>query len=389
MTSTIIENPRAKTRRIALPVLAVFVVVAAIFVACWPVVRSYLQSAAILMQWNGEPLPAILKPVAGMKVITQDVMIPSPEGPIRGRIYTPEKYPNAPGVVLVHGLNHQGIDEIKMKHYATWEASCGLRVLTPDIPPLRAYQIESSSIATIGESTQWFAKQTGHPVTLMGVSFAGGMSLMAAATPAYASSVKMVFAVGAYNDLTRLANFYATGSDVRPDGSVEKIQPNPFGVQLLEYTDLALFAPAQDRSALEPVLGAVLFDENALVPKLQSALTPAQQVELKYLLDAYPNKAKLQAIAAQDAAEMASVSPHGHLAGLSARVFLLHGLDDDYIPSAEAEWTAKELPPGKLDHMLISPVVSHITLGGKAHVWMDKLRLIRFMAQERQASLAQ
>ena len=384
-----IENPRTKTRRIALPVLAVLVVVAAGFVACWPVVRSYLQSAAILMQWNGESLPAILKPVAGMKVITRDVMIPSPNGPIRGPIYTPEKYPNAPGVVLVHGLNHQGIDEIKMKHYATWEASCGLRVLTPDIPPLRAYQIESSSIATIGESARWFAQQTGHPITLMGVSFAGGMSLMAAAKPAYASSVKMVFIVGAYNDLARLANFYVTGTDARPDGGVEKIQPNPFGVQLMEYTDLALFVPAKDRNALEPVLGAVLFDENALVPKLESTLTPAQQAELKYLLDAYPNQAKLQEIAKQDAAEMASVSPHGHLAGLSARVFLLHGLDDDYVPSAEAEWNAKELPPGTLQDMLISPVVSHITLGGKAHVLLDKLRLIQFMARERRASLAQ
>ena len=389
MTPTAIENPRSRIRRFALPMLAVVVVLAAIFVACWPVVRSYLQSAAILMQWNGESLPAILKPVAGMKVITQDVMIPSPEGPIRGRIYTPEKYPNAPGVVLVHGLNHQGIDEIKMKHYATWEASCGLRVLTPDIPPLRAYQIKSSSIATIGESAQWFAQQTGHPVTLMGVSFSGGMSLLAASTPAYASSVKMVFVVGSYNDLTRVANFYVTGTEVRPDGSVEKIRPDPFGVRFMEYTDLALFAPAKDRSSLEPVLGAVLFEEHALVPKLESALTPAQQVELKYLLAAYPDKAKLQEIAAQDAVEMASVSPHGHLAGLSAHVFLLHGLNDNSIPFAEAEWNAKDLPPGKLDHMLISPVVSHITLGGKAHVLLDKLRLIRFMAQERRATLAQ
>lgn len=389
MSTTLIETPRTKNRRTALPVLAVLLAVAASFVICWPVIRSYLQSVAILMQWNGEPLPAILKPVAGMKVTTRDVMIPSPDGPIRGRIYTPENDPNAPGIVLVHGLNHQGIDEMKMRQYATWEASCGLRVLTPDIPPLRAYQIKSSAIDTIGESAQWFAQQTGHPITLMGVSFAGGMSLMAAATPAYASSVKMVFVVGAYNDLSRLANFYATGTDVRPDGSVEKIQPNPFGVQLMEYTDLSLFVPEKDRSALEPVLGAVLFDEHKLVPKMESDLTPGQQAELKYLLGAYPDQTKLQEIARQDIAEMAKVSPHGHLAGLKAKVFLLHGLEDDYVPSAEAEWNAKELPPGTLQDMLISPVVSHITLGGKPHTLLDKLRLIQFMARERRASSEQ
>jgi acetyl esterase/lipase len=369
--------------------LGLLVAVAAISMAFWPIARTYLQSIALLMQWNGEPLPAVLKPLAGMKVTIQDVTIPSPNGPIRARIYSPANNPNAPGLVFVHGLNHQGIDEIKMKRFATWKAAAGIRVLTPDIPALRAYRIKASSVDTIGESARWFAKRTGHPVTLMGVSFAGGMALMAAAQPAYASSVKLVLVVGGYDSLRRLAHFYATGTDPRPDGSVESVRPNPFGVQLLEYTDLALWAPPADRDAIEPVLGAVLFDERALVPEMESSLTPAQRAELESLLASYPDKAKLEQIADQDSAEMAAVSPHGHLADLSAHVFLLHGLDDDYIPSAEAEWTAHDLPPGKLDGMLITPVVSHIMLGGKSIVWMDKWRLIQFMAHEREAEMAQ
>lgn len=44
--------------------------------------------------------------------------------------------------------------------------------------------------------------------------------------------------------------------------------------------------------------------------------------------------------------------------------------------------------PGKLDGMLITPVVSHIMLGGKSIVWMDKWRLIQFMAHEREAEMA-
>lgn len=389
MPPTQIENSQSVTSKISPLVLALLVAVVAIPVAFWPVARTYLQSVALLMQWNGVPLPAILKPVAGMKVIIQDVTIPSPNGPIRARIYAPAGAPNTPGIVFVHGLNHQGIDEIKMKRFATWKAASGIRVLTPDIPDLRAYRLRTSSIDTIGESARWFAQKTGHPVTLMGVSFAGGMVLMAAARPAYASSIKLVLVVGGYDDLSRVAHFYVTGTDPRPDGSVQTILPNPFGAQLLEYTDLALLVPAKDRDAIEPVLGAVLFDERTLVPEMESNLLPAQRAELESLLAASPNKAKLQQIADQDAAEMAAVSPHGHLAGLSAHVFLLHGLNDDYIPSAEAEWTAKDLPPGKLDGMLITPVVSHIMLGGKSIVWMDKWRLIRFMAHEREAEMAQ
>ena len=390
MASPVQTAPPERRNRGLVPLgLALLVAIAALTLALWPVARTYLQSIALLMQWNGSRLPAILKPVAGGKVTIQDVSIPTPNGPIRARIYSPVNNPNAPGLVFVHGLNHQGIDEVKMKRFATWKAATGVRVLTPDIPALRAYRMKASSIDTIGESARWFAQKTGHPVTLMGVSFAGGMVLMAAARPAYASSVKLVLVVGGYDDLSRVADFYITGTDPRPDGSVEAIRPNPFGAQLLEYTDLALLVPAKDRDAIEPVLGAVLFDERALVPEMESALSPEQRTELESLLATSPNKAKLQEIAKQDAPEMAAVSPHGQLADLTAHVFLLHGLDDDYIPSAEAEWTARDLPPGKLDGMLITPVVSHIMLGGKSIVWMDKWRLIQFMAHEREAEVAQ
>ena len=341
------------------------------------------------MQWNGAQLPAVLKPVAGMKITIQDVTIPSPNGPIRARIYSPANNPNAPGLVFVHGLNHQGIDEAKMKRYARWKAASGIRVLTPDVSDLRAYRIKTRSIDTIGESARWFAQQTGHPVTLMGVSFAGGMALMAAARPAYASSVKLVLVVGGYDSLRRLAHFYATGTDLRPDGSVETMRPNPFGDEFMKFTDLDLAIPPADRDAIAPALCAVLFNERALVPEAESKLTPAQRTELDSLLAASPDRAKLEQIADQYTAEMAAVSPHGQLAGLSAHVFLLHGFDDDYIPSAEAEWTAHDLPPGKLGGLLITPVVSHIMLGGKSVVWMDKWRLIHFMAQERAAEMAQ
>ena len=369
--------------------LGLLVAVAALAVALWPVARTYLQAIALLVQWNGDTLPAVLRPLAGRKIIIQDVTIPSPNGPIRARVYSPADDPNAPGLVFIHGLNHQGIDEVKMKRFARWKAASGVRVLTPDIPDLRAYRIKSSSIDIMGESARWFAQQTGHPVTLMGVSFAGGMALMAAARPAYASSVRLVLVVGGYDDLARLAHFYVTGNEPRTDGSVETAQPNHFGAPLLEYMALAYLVPAEDRGAIEPVLSAVLFDGRTLTPEMESALSPKQRTELEYLLANPPDDAKLLQLAKQDAAELASVSPHGHLANLSAHVFLLHGLDDDYIPSAEAEWTAHDLPPGKLDGMLITPVVSHIMLGGKSIVWMDKWRLIQFMAHEREAEMAQ
>lgn len=390
MASPVQTAPKQRRNHGLLPIgLALLVTFALLSAALWPLARTYLQSIALLMQWNGDPLPAVLAPLVDSKIIVQDVTIPSSNGPIRARIYSPANNPDAPGLVFVHGLNHQGIDEIKMKRFARWQAASGIRVLTPDIPDLRAYRVKASSIDVMGESARWFAEKTGHPVTLMGVSFAGGMALMAAARPAYASSVKAVFVVGGYDDLRRVAHFYVTGTELRPDGTTQTIQPNPFGTRFMEYTDLALFVPPDDREAIEPVLQAVLFDQRALVPEMESALLPAQRTELEYLLNSTPDKIELKEIVDEDSAEMASVSPHGNLAGLSAKVFLLHGLDDHYIPSAEAEWTAHDLPSGKLGAMLITPIISHIMLGGRSIEWLDKWRLIHFMAQERKAEMAQ
>jgi dienelactone hydrolase len=64
-------------------------------------------------------------------------------------------------------------------------ASCGIRVLTPELPGIKDYHVSKDSVRTIGESAKWLAAQTGGPVGVMGLSFAGGLALVAAADPAY------------------------------------------------------------------------------------------------------------------------------------------------------------------------------------------------------------
>ena len=61
--------------------------------------------------------------------------------------------------------------------------SCGLRVLTPQLPGIKDYHVDRSSVQVIGESAKWFAQKTGGPVGVMGLSFSGGLALVAAADP--------------------------------------------------------------------------------------------------------------------------------------------------------------------------------------------------------------
>ncbi len=108
-------------------------------------------------------------------------------------------------------------------------ASCGIRVLTPELPGIKDYHVSEDSVRTIGESAKWFAGQTGGPVGVMGLSFSGGLALVAAADPQYHADFKFVFAVGSQDSMARVAQYYLTGRDARPDGTVEVLPPHEYG----------------------------------------------------------------------------------------------------------------------------------------------------------------
>jgi len=336
---------------------------------------------AILDQLDGKPVPHLLQSIAAMPVTTRTLTIPSAAGKMQARLYTPTPAPNAPGLVLIPGIHYLGMDEPRLMAFARSMSACGLRVLTPELPDSRDYRIQPSDVQAIGDSVQWMQNTTGRPVGLMGLSFSGGLALMAAAKPPFSNEISFVFSVGAHDDLFRVATFYATEADPLPDGDVERAKPNNYGPWVLEYEHLEDFVPAADVAAIRPVLRARLYENSALEKQLRANLTEAQKAEYERLLDPKQEDAALFASNKKHAAEMAAVSPAGHLAGLHVPVYLLHGREDTLIPFAEAEWLAEDLPHGTLKGMLISPLISHVTANtSKPSAW-DQWRLIHLLAE--------
>ena len=379
-------SPRStKKWRTLLILVCVLLVIAALL----PSVKSYLQSVVILVECNGTLPPRILQSVCDRNVISERVSIPGPGGdPIAAMLYTPASNPNAPGMVIVHGLDPGGMNALS--GYGRLEASCGLRVLTPDITQLKTYSvanIDQSEINIIGASTQWLARRTGHPVSLMGISFSGGLALVTAAKKEYAPSIKLVFDVGGYDDLARVIHFYITGIEKDPDGKSTEVQRGPWDSYFLEYTDLAMTGSPVDISALSPILIARIINA-AHHPKsgaqkisdLTTRLTPQQAHKLD-LLDRKVQGADYAKLVANTTVECRQVSPHGNLEGIAAPVYILHGLNDDTIPSEEALWLEKDLAPsGRVRRVLITPLVTHvsITKTGKKITQRDKLSLVYF-----------
>jgi len=352
-------------------------------VVCWPFVKCHLQAVAVLDLVANQPVPSLLQKIVSEPIETQELTIATSQGDVKARLYVPVAHRNAPALVVLHGVHHLGMNEPRLVAFASAMASCGLRVLTPELPDIKDYHVGANSIATIGDAAVWMSGQDGgRPVGVMGLSFSGGLSLLAASDPKYRSSVKFIVAIGSQDEMSRVAEYYRTGEDARPSGAAEKLPPHEYGALVLEYENLEDFAPKGDLAALRAVLRAHLYEDAVGEEAALAALNPVQLAEAKQLMDT--TSAKTQDMLARSEMEhvagMAGVSPHGHLKGLTTPVYLLHGEGDNIIPSAETMWMAAELPSETLQEALISPVISHLDLDGKEPGALDRWRLVHFFA---------
>ena len=363
--------------------------VVAIVVFCMAVqpVRAHLQALAVLREAAGQPVPLIADEVTAAvtkRDLTYNIGAGSRGQQIRARLYEPADGENSPAMVIFHGVHHLGIDEPRLMSFAAAMASCGIRVLTPELPDIKDYQVGANSIATIGESAEWMTGEDGgRPVGVLGLSFSGGLSLLAAADPQYQKDIRFVLAVGSQDEMSRVAAYYRTGEDERPDGTEEMLAPHEYGPLVLEYEHVGEFVPAQDVAAIRAVLRAHLYEDSAAERVALAKLNVTQAAEAKRLMDTTlpATRTALERVDERHADDMAAVSPHGRLATLKTPVYLLHGAGDNIIPSAETEWMASELPKRSLKAVLISPVLSHLNLDGAGPTMADQLKLVHFFAE--------
>ncbi len=358
--------------------------------AAWPIARVHLQAVAVLREVADQTEPWVAR-VLTVPVATQDInlTITSANGPVqlRARLYTPKAWTaqssaHTPAMVIFHGVHHLGMDEPRLMGFASAMASCGIRVLTPELPGIKDYHVSQDSVEAIGESAKWFAVQTGGPVGVMGLSFSGGLALVAASEPKYHAAFKFVVAVGSQDSMLRVAEYYLSGRDARPDGSTEVLAPHEYGPLVLEYEHVEEFVPAADPDPVRTVLRAHLYEDRTGEAAATRLLNEAQKREANDLMDTklHATRAMIAASIARHASDSAGLSPQGRLRTLGTPVYLLHGEGDNIIPAAETLWIASELQPNELKAMLVSPVLSHLDLNGPKPGAMDQWRLVHFFA---------
>jgi len=342
-----------------------------------------LRAAALLLRIQNPHSTGALASFDTYPVNEKPTTIPTDAGSVAARLYLPRNRANAPGMVIVHGVHHLGIEEPRLVAFARALAASGIVVLTPELRSIADYHVDEQSIAVIGAAAHSLRQRLGRTnVGVMGLSFSGGLALLAAVDPRFSSDIGFVVSIGGHDDLARVCRFFATNQIERPDGSVSKMPAHEYGALVVIYSHVEdFFAPADVAGARE-ALRQQLYENGEAARARARELTPDGQGKIALLLDHHQEQIApelLRRIAAHEA-EMGRVSPHGKLAAIHVPVLLLHGSADSVIPPSETMWLEKEIPHQFLDASLITPLITHVELGREPAV-RDRLALVNFLAE--------
>lgn len=280
---------------------------------------------------------------------------------VRARSYGPRDDDAAPGVVLFHGIHHLGIDEPRFRRMARALAGAGFRVLTPELVELHDYRIEPASTDTIAHSIVAHARATRGKVGAWGISFGGGLLLIAATRPEVREALAYVVTLGAHSDLTRVARYYSGQPVFAPDGTPAVVPPHPYGARVLLHAYVERLFDAQSAPLARRALRLYVEDRFEQARAAARSVGGAARDALLRLLDgdARSLERDLTLISEGEQERWAEVSPHGKVQQLQVPTFLLHGAQDSVIPSLETYHLAAEVPPAVLRRVLVTPVLGH------------------------------
>jgi dienelactone hydrolase len=326
--------------------------------------------------------------------------IPTRHGPILARIYRPEGTSRR-AVVLTPGVHAMGIDEPRLKGLAGELAATGLTVVTIALPDLMRYRFSSETVDQIEDAASWLLAQpdlaAGGKVGLMGISFAGGLSVVAGGRPSIRDRVAYVFSFGGYGNLPRALKYLCNGLEPHPPGEpADRPQhfraPHDYGVAVILVGGADRIVPPDQvaplRHGIETFLHA---SQLTLVDMAQAravynqskaiaATLPEPSATLMKMVNDRNTKAlgaRLLPFVSDISAYPPSLSPEGS-APPQAPVFLLHGTDDTVIPAVETLLLAQHLEAAHVEvHALLSGLITHAEVD-KTAAASETWKLIRF-----------
>lgn len=334
--------------------------------------------------------------------------VPTRTGDVPARFYRPASGVRRT-VLLIPGVHRDGITESRLVGLAEDLAATGFGVLTIAAPDLQKFKITPRVTDVIEDAVIWASAQEQFApdgkVGLLGISFSGGLSVVAAGRSSIRDHVAFVLSFGGHGDLARVMHYLCSGQVL---GDLERAKPSSavvgaaqvgvhpphdYGVAVVLLSLADRVVPADQVAALSRGIDGFLLASSLAVTDQAAALTVFD--EMKTYADTLPEPSRtlmtyvneravdklgpiLLPIAdgLKDDSGMPALSAERAAAPL-APVLLLHGVDDNVIPSMETVLLAEHLR-GKVQVTgLLSGLITHAEVNrapSPTEVW----RLMRF-----------
>lgn len=343
--------------------------------------------AALLPYWSAAMLitraaaaPRWLVPIARWASHdTSDSIqqIPVGTGVTRARIFRPEGVPKR-AVLLVSGVHADGIDEPRLVRLARELASTGVVVLTPETEDLKQYRVTSRVTDTIEDVAKWMSARPDMfgrgRLGLIGISFSGGLSIVAAGRPSVRGRVAFVLSFGGHGNLPRVLRYLCTGEGA-------PLPPHDYALAVVLHQAAELVVPPDQVPALREGVQAFL-DASAVNrqdPEEGDRLFAAARS--RYLGMSEPSATLLKYVGDRNVSALgARLVPYldqlGQDPALSpdrspvptAPVYLLHGVDDHVIPAVESTRLAEHLRGKTRVRHLLSGFLTHADVADRPGV---------------------
>ena len=279
-------------------------------------------------------------------------------------------------------------------------------LMDADQPVGGEWNFDAENRAAFGKNGPGFVPETPRfapdaTIGLMGISFSGGLSIVAAGRPSLHDKVAYVFAFGGHGDLPRVLRYLCTGQVPPPGATAMDARiageprtpppPHDYGLAVLLFGLADRVVPT---AQVGPLKGAVL--RFLLASALDRNDKPGAAREFSALRTfaptlPEPSSTLLTYVNDRDVVHLgARLLPFigaygGDAPALSASrapkpaapVFLLHGLADNVIPADESVELADELRGHAPVRLLLSALISHAETDRPAGAG-DVLRLAGF-----------
>ena len=370
----------------------------------------YLDALGLIIR--ATDLPGGPATVAGWRAttVTREAVftIATRAGDVPARFYRPASGVRRT-VLLMPGVHRDGINESRLVSLADDLAATGFGVLTIAAPDLQKFTITPQVTDVIEDAVLWASAQPQYApdgkVALLGISFSGGLSVVAAGRESIRNRVAFVLSFGGHGDLARVMHYLCSGEVL---GDLERAKrssavvgadhvavhpPHDYGVAVVLLSLADRVVPPDQVAALSRGIDGFLLASSLALTDQARALQVFE--EMKTYAGTLPEPSRTLMTYVNDRAVdklgpillpiADALKDHPGMPALSAEraapplapVLLLHGVDDNVIPSVETVLLAEHLK-GKADVTgLLSGLITHAEVNrtpSLTEVW----RLMRF-----------